>query len=136
MNPGVKLMLDWKAGVRARVQPILDRTESAREIKEAPHRSIFHELRDSNLPPEEKTIDRLCDEGQILTGAGTETTAATLSQITFYLLSDKEVLNNLRAELQTVMPTPQYPISVTKLEQLPYLVCMLQVVSTGIMLII
>jgi cytochrome P450 len=122
MNPSMKLMLDWKAGVRSRVQPILDRTESDRDLKEASHRSIFHELRDSNLPPEEKTIDRLCDEGQIFTGAGTETTAATLSQITFYLLSDKKVLDTLRAELRTVMPTPQSPITVTKLEQLPYLV--------------
>jgi cytochrome P450 len=121
MNPSMKLMLDWKAGVRARIKPILDRTETEKEVSEASHRSIFHELRDSTLPPEEKTIDRLCDEGQILTGAGTETTAATLYHLTFYLLSDKTILDTLRTELRTVMPTPQSPIFVTKLEQLPYL---------------
>lgn len=129
MNPSLKLMLDWKADVRARIKPILDRTETESEIKEAGHRSIFHELRDSGLPDEEKTIDRLCDEGQIFTGAGTETTAAALSQVTFYLLSDREILDTLRAELRTVIPTPQAQISATKLEQLPYLSA---VVSEGL----
>ena len=63
----------------------------------------------------------MCDEGQILTGTRTETTATTLSQVTFYLLSDREILDTLRAEFRTLMPTPQARISVTKLEQLPYL---------------
>lgn len=129
MNPSMKMMLDWKADVRARIKPILARTETESEMQEAGHRSIFHELRDSGLPDEEKTIQRLCDEGQIMTGAGTETTAATLSQLTFYLLSDREILDTLRAELRTVMPTPQARISVTKLEQLPYLSA---VVSEGL----
>jgi hypothetical protein len=121
MNLSMKLMLGLKAGVRARIKPILDHTQSARDLQEASHRSIFHELRDSILPPEEKTIDRLCDEGQILTGAGTKMTAATLYYITFYLLSDRKILDALRAELRAVMPTPRCPVSVTKLKQLPYL---------------
>ncbi|KAN0093577.1 cytochrome P450 [Hyaloscypha variabilis] len=119
MNPSMKLMLDWKAGVRARVKPILDGTEKEEEGKG--HRSIFHELRDCNLPDEEKTVGRLCDEGQILTGAGTETTATTLTQITFFLLEDRGILEKLRSELRTVMPTKDSEISVTRLEQLPYL---------------
>ncbi|KAE9368851.1 cytochrome P450 [Stipitochalara longipes BDJ] len=119
MNPSMKLMLDWKAGVKARVKPILGGNEKKGEGNG--HRSIFHELRDCNLPKEEKTVERLCDEGQILTGAGTETTAATLSQIAFFLLEDRGILEKLRRELRTVMPTKDSPISVTRLEQLPYL---------------
>ncbi|KAI8202042.1 Exopolygalacturonase X-1 [Colletotrichum sp. SAR 10_65] len=38
-----------------------------------------------DLPPEEKTLQRLCDEAEILTGAGSETTAQTLTRILFYL---------------------------------------------------
>jgi hypothetical protein len=63
INTSMKLMLDCKTGVRARIQPILGLPELARDPKEASHRSIFHEPRDSNLPPEEKMIDRLYDEG-------------------------------------------------------------------------
>jgi len=95
----MKLMLDWKAGVKARVKPILEGKEKEGNGGYG-HRSIFHELRDCNLPAEEKTVERLCDEGQILTGAGTETTAATLSQITFFLLEDRGILETLRSELR------------------------------------
>jgi hypothetical protein len=129
MNPSIKLILDWKADVRARIKPILARTEMESEMKEAGHRSIFYELRDSGLPDEEKTIQRLCNEGQILTGTRMETTATTLSQIIFYFLSDREILDTLRAELRIAMPTLQARISVTKLEQLPYLFA---VVSEGL----
>lgn len=45
--------------------------------------SIFHTLRDSDLPPQEKTLHRLADEGNVLLGAGSETTAGVLS-VMFY----------------------------------------------------
>jgi cytochrome P450 len=89
MIPSLTLMLDWKAGVRRRVVPILNRTETILDTENACHRPIFHELRDSSLPPSEKTVERLCDEGQLLTGAGSETTAKTLTTATFYRLEHK-----------------------------------------------
>ena len=119
MMPSMSLMLDWKAGVRARVTPILNRTETVSDIENASHRTIFHELRDSNLPPSEKTVSRLCDEGQLLTGAGSETTAKTLTTATFYLLKHKDVFWKLKGELKAVMPEM---VTWTKLTQLPYLV--------------
>lgn len=122
MQPGMKLMLEWRAGVRRRVQPILERTETAEELQKATHRSIFHEMRDSSLPPHERTLDRLCDEGQILTGAGSETTAQTLAVLTFYLLRDRVSLEKLKAELRTIMPTPKTKVRWAAVEQLPFLV--------------
>jgi cytochrome P450 len=117
--PSMSLMVEWKAGVRRRVTPILNRTESVSDIENARHRTIFHELRDSDLPEQEKTVDRLCDEGQILSGAGSETTAKTLSTATFYLLNNKETLRALKRELTEVVPDAD---TWSKLTQLPYLV--------------
>jgi hypothetical protein len=46
--------------------------------------TIFHELRDSDLPQSEKTVYRLADEGNILIGAGNETTAQVLAVMSFH----------------------------------------------------
>jgi hypothetical protein len=119
MMPSMALMLDWKAGVRQRVTPVLDRTESFSDIENTSHRTIFHELRDSSLPQIEKTVDRLCDEGQVLTGAGSETTAKVLTTATFYLLEHKELFWKLKRELKDVMSAAD---TWSKLMQLPYLV--------------
>jgi len=122
MMPSMKLMLIWKAGVRRRVTPILNRTESVSDVENLAHRTILHELRDSNLPENEKTVDRLCDEAQILTGAGSETTAHTLTVTFFYLLEEKELFLKLREELKG---SPQADTWM-KLTQLPYLVIIFQ----------
>lgn len=129
MNPSLGLMLKWKAGVRRRVEPILNRTETAADIENAPHRSIFHELRDSNLPPSEKTIDRLCDEAQIFTGAGSETTAKVLTTALFYLLDDKQMFMSLKKELGDERAELN---TWSKLSQLPYLVRTLSVLITSL----
>jgi cytochrome P450 len=121
MMPSMSLMLNWKAGVRRRITPILNRTETVTNTENATHRTIFHELRDSSLPASEKTVDRLCDEGQILTGAGSETTAKVLTTATFYLLDRKYCFSKLRRELTEVAPAAD---TWSKLSQLPYLVPM------------
>jgi cytochrome P450 len=108
MMPSMRLMLDWKAGVRRRVTQILNRSE------ETSHKTIFHELRDSSLPENEKTVNRLCDEGQILTGAGSETTAKALTTAIFYLLVNKEKFWKLKRQ--------SLKGSWSKLEHIPYLV--------------
>jgi len=61
------------------------------------------------------------DEGLILVGAGGETTAQTLTVLSFHLLNNPEILKRLRRELLEVMPDPTIPASWQKLEQLPFL---------------
>jgi cytochrome P450 len=112
MMPSMRLMLDWKAGVRGRVTQILNRSE----------KTIFHELRDSSLPENEKTVNRLCNEGQILTGAGSETTAKALVTAIFYLLDNKEKFWKLKRQ--------SLEGSWSKLEHVPYLVRNLLLVGT------
>ena len=86
------------------------------------HKTIFEELRDSDLPRQEKTIERLMDEGLILVGAGGETTAQALTVLTFHLLNNRENFLELRAELDRIMPDPESSVSWQTLEQLPLLV--------------
>jgi hypothetical protein len=87
---------------------------------------IFREVLNSDLPPEEKTIDRLWHDGQVFNIAGAETTAWTLGNITYYLLAKPEILKRLQEEFRTVVKDGRVEeTSTAELEQLPYLVCSL-----------
>jgi cytochrome P450 len=119
MNPPAGHLVAWQRMVRAQVDSIIARNN---EGKKTQGTTIFQALLDSDLPPEEKSADRLQDEGQTIVGAGSETTAKSLAVITFYLVDDKKKLARLREELKTVMPSPTSPVTLTTLEQLPYLV--------------
>lgn len=89
--------------------------------KQSSVRTIFHEIRDSDLPDNEKTVERLSAEGTLLTGAGSETTAKTLSTIVFYLCRHPEYAERLRLELSTAKDSANSIVPSAALEQLPYL---------------
>jgi cytochrome P450 len=74
-----------------------------------------------SLPDEEKITQRLQHESQIILGAGTETTAWTLSVVTAYLLLQPETLQKLRAQLDPVNSDPANVPSLQTLEGIPYL---------------
>jgi cytochrome P450 len=93
--------------------------------------TIFHELLNGSLPDNEKRLERLWQEGQIIIGAGTETTAWTLSATMYYILANPEILSRLRGELEQAAPDPQKLPSLARLEQLPYLTA---VVNEGLRL--
>ena len=93
---------------------MLDSDSSKKEEK----RSIFYELRDSAiLPPSEKSLTRLEQEGTLLVMAGTESTAKSIGIAHFHLLSNPKIMHRVRSELNTVPPSASW----TELEQLPYL---------------
>lgn len=89
--------------------------------EQAPARTIFHTVMDSSLPAEEKTVPRITDEAYVMVVAGGETTAKTLTNIMFHLLTNPEWLGRVRDELDSVMPDrnvlPHYGV----IEQLPCL---------------
>jgi cytochrome P450 len=64
------------------------------------YRTIFHEILNSKLPPEEKTLARLGDEASVTLAAGTLTTSWTLSVAIYYLLTSPSILKNLKTELE------------------------------------
>ena len=83
--------------------------------------TVFHEILASDLPVNEKSLDRLSDEGFVLIPAGSETTARSLSTAAFYLLSTDGVLPRLKSELNAAISDPTQLPPVKDLEQLPYL---------------
>ncbi|KAK3389163.1 cytochrome P450 [Podospora didyma] len=120
MNPAVGYLFQWQAGVKEGVKPILEHADEVSKTGEA-SRTIFHTLRDSDLPAEEKTLQRLCDEGEILTGAGSETTAMAITRIFFYLKHVPETLATLRREVDHAIPDASDIPTWAELQSLPYL---------------
>jgi cytochrome P450 len=90
------------------------------------HKTVLHEILQSNLPESEKTVERLWQEAQIFTFAGTETVAWTISVMTFYLLSIPAVLKKLKLELNKAIPDPGKMPEWKVLERVPYLSAVIQ----------
>jgi cytochrome P450 len=81
-------------------------------------------LINSDIPAEEKSLDRLVHEGIILIGAGTVTTAHVLSTVAYHILANPEILQTLQKELQKALPVNSQPSPqalLIQLEHLPYL---------------
>lgn len=83
--------------------------------------TVFDVLLESGLPKQEKTDERITGEVVAILLAGTETTSWALTVLTFYILGDKEILNNLAQELKRVVEPPSQLPRWSTLEQLPYL---------------
>ncbi|KAJ9243589.1 hypothetical protein DTO169E5_2504 [Paecilomyces variotii] len=119
VDPNAAALMEWANVVKDKVSIMME--EHAKGNKN--NGTIFHTMLDSDLPPEEKSADRLIDEGQSVVGAGSETTAGTLTLITFYLLRNQTILNKLREELASVPDAkPRLPY----LEKLPYLTAVIR----------
>lgn len=61
--------------------------------------TIFHDILATSAQGGEKTLERLSQEAFSITGAGTETTAWTLSVMTYHLLNERPLLRQLQEEL-------------------------------------
>ncbi|KUI53349.1 Trichodiene oxygenase [Cytospora mali] len=92
---------------------------------EATQNTMAYDIVNSKLPPSEKTFDRIFEEIATVTGAAFETTASTLRLIFFYMFSNKEILERLRAEVTTATAKSPEPAQLQTLEQLPYLTAVL-----------
>ncbi|KAI3394704.1 hypothetical protein diail_2289 [Diaporthe ilicicola] len=80
---------------------------------------MFADLMENDqLPDSEKTIYRLSGEGFNVLSAGTETTAASLTCITYYLLAQPTTYTRLLESLEGIDPLN---LKWTDLEQRPYL---------------
>lgn len=92
---------------------------SAKSNEELPGKQSVYSsvLDDPNLPPAEKELLRLEQEGSLLVLAGTESPAKSLNILFYHVLSNPTIAQKLRAELATV----ERDVSWTRLEQLPYL---------------
>jgi cytochrome P450 len=82
--------------------------------------SIFRDLLESDLPPSEKTVYRLAGEAAGLIGAGSETTAWTLTVLTVHLLRNPKILAKVTTELEKMVQDPTRLPRWAELEQLAY----------------
>ncbi|KAJ4507547.1 hypothetical protein HRR83_004127 [Exophiala dermatitidis] len=112
----VKLQRDMKAQIE-----LIRRNLDGDMYKTAPYHTIFHEVLNSDLPEAVKSKNRLWQDGQVTVIAGTLTTASALSYTLFCLLTQPEVLIQLKRELNDAIPDPRHLPPLAVLENLPYL---------------
>jgi len=109
------------------LEQILEITSGRNQgYKDASHPTIFKELLDSDLPPEELSIKRLQHEGQTLVGAGIETTKWTLSVACFHIYTKPEIYERLHEELMKAIPDEKHMPPLVELEKLEYLTAVIQ----------
>ena len=103
---------------KAAQEPYRDRYS---ELAGAGRRTVLDDLFESDLPPEELSVDRLQNETMGLLAAGIQTTKTALAIASFHILNDPAIYLRLREELYKEIPDPLKIPSVVELEKLPYL---------------
>lgn len=87
--------------------------------------TLIYSIAHSDLPPAEKTFDRIFEEVATVTGAGFETISNTLRLILYHVYSSDEILQRLKEEINAASTTVTGPLTLKELEQLPYLTAVL-----------
>lgn len=117
IHPGASYLVSSQEDIKANI-----RASRASGDKAPGNSVIVQALEDPTVPAQERTLDRLGDEGTTIIFAGTETTARALSVGMFHILSNEAILNKLREELDTLPSVPNREYTFSQLESLPYLV--------------
>ncbi|KAL9019971.1 MAG: hypothetical protein Q9185_002761 [Variospora sp. 1 TL-2023] len=88
---------------------------------EAEVRPLFAEVLKSDLPPQEKTPERLASESDAAALAGPQSTTIVLSNIVYHLVKQPHIAKRLQEEVMANVPDPAQLPSWPILEKLPYL---------------
>ena len=91
-----------------------------------PEPGLFLDVLQSNPSPQDNSAEKIAREGMSLLIAGTETTAVTLSLITYHLLVNPDKLARLREELEQAAPNSNSLPPISRLEAVPYLYACVQ----------
>lgn len=85
--------------------------------------TLFSSLLENGLADREKHLifERLQSEAKSIVGAGSETTARSLSLATFHILDQPDIHQRLREELTNAIPDATVMPNWNQLSQLPYL---------------
>lgn len=89
--------------------------------KKYPFDTIFSQILNSKLPPEDLSQQRLQHEAMSLIGAGIETTNWVLSAACYHIISNPKVRERLADELESAIPDPSEMPAQEELEKLRYL---------------
>ena len=99
----------------------LKRNEKAANEQKYPFDTIFSQILNSKLPPEDLSQQRLQHEAMSLIGAGIETTNWVLSAACYHIISNRKVHERLADELRSAIPDPGKMPAQEELEKLRYL---------------
>ena len=83
---------------------------------------MINALLDPKLPEQERKTQRVFNEARVIFSAAAPTTAATLANATFHLLSNPGILRRLKMELEAAIPDVKRILTLQQVENLPYLV--------------
>ena len=97
------------------------RDQKTEQVKLTSRSTVFSQLLQSELPPEELSQDRLQNEAVSIVGAGFETTRWALTVAFFHILANPAIYQKLRQELIDAIPNPDRILSWPELQALPYL---------------
>ncbi|KAI9713564.1 MAG: hypothetical protein M1820_000946 [Bogoriella megaspora] len=122
--PVMVLILDQRRAAKEQILAI--RSGENRAYEKSGHSTIFHTLLESDLPPQEKDVDRLTHEAWSLLSAGSHTTALFLKTAAYHIQANQHVRTKLLEELRTVMPNRNDRPELADLERLPYLTAVVQ----------
>lgn len=88
-------------------------------------KTIFHGILQSNLPKEEKSMQRMADEAFVLIVAGGETTARVTTVTLAHLLQNPPLYHKLRSAIAPLMSGPELPPT-RLLEEIPLMRAVVQ----------
>lgn len=142
LHPLTKRLFDIRHDIRLKIEQTkaslrhtLDNPGPEHSDDEVDHPTVLHSLLASpTLPAAELLTPRLEDESFTLLGAGTITTAHTLTTILYYVLSNPAIKSQLEselAELSSAAPNKPLRLDLKHLEQTQYLSA---VISEGLRL--
>ncbi|CAI6328924.1 unnamed protein product [Periconia digitata] len=124
INPSMKPILEYRAQCESQAAQAV-KTVRGGKFAETPT-TIFDSVARSRLSAAERSLERLTDEGWMLSLAGLEIPSRFMTNITCHLLLNPLILAKLRRELLTVMPTPDSRPSWATLSILPYLTAVIK----------
>jgi cytochrome P450 len=120
MKPELFSIVKFQRDAEAQVAEIRQGINESHKMVQ--HPTIFQELIDSDLPPQEKSDQRLGDEARLIIAAGLVTTSWAFAVSSFHIINDPEIFLKLRKELQVAIPDRKLtPVDWLQLEKLPYL---------------
>ncbi len=124
-NPVIRLILAPVADLldlQKEIKKNIRKMQNEKAVDGADKSVIIEALGDEKIPAKERSITRLVDEGQVIIFAGTETSSRALAVGMYYLLSEKSLIEKMRAELATLSDVPDASWTVHQLEHMPFLV--------------
>jgi cytochrome P450 len=142
LHPLTKRLFSIRSEIHAKIEQTKAKLETAvvegapsKKEPDTSHPTVIDALlATSSLPTMEQLTPRLEDEAFTLLGAGTITTAHTMTTIVYHVLANPGIKSQLELELSkqcSNLPTSQRQPDLRQLEQLPYLSA---VVSEGLRL--